>query len=366
MFHDLTQRIGGWRWFAVLGLVLAFATSAEAQESRRLIVGTKEAAPFSFRAEGGTWRGISIELWRGIAADLGLDYEFREASLEELIAGLGDGSLDVSVAALTVTAEREKVVDFTHSFHPSGLGIAVAADDSRSFGSILKSFLSVRFFQAVGTLLAVLFLGGALLWFFERKKNAEQFGGSLAKGLGAALWWSAVTMTTVGYGDKAPTTVAGRALAMIWMFASIIMISGLTAAIASTLTVSRLEHSVTGPADLPSAGRLACVEGSTGEEYLIGRRLPYTAFPSARDALRSLSDGGVQAVVYDAPILRYLALTSFDETVSVLPVTFERQDYAIALPLESPLRKDVNRALLTRVSAEEWSEILFRYLGASQ
>jgi len=353
------------RW-SLVALLGAPSGAQDSQASQPLVVGTKEAAPFSFRTDDGSWRGISIDLWSGIATDLGLEYEFQEASLEDLITGLTDGRFDASVAALTVTSEREQVIDFTHPFHPSGLGIAVPVDDSLGIVSTLRSFLSVRFFQAVGTLLVVLFLGGALLWLLERKKNAEQFGGSVIKGLGTAFWWSAVTMTTVGYGDKAPKTVGGRIVAIAWMFASIIMISGLTAAIASTLTVSRLEVSVNGPSDLPGLGRLGCVQGSTGEEYLREHRLPYLTFDDAAGALASLGAGRTQAVVYDAPILRYLALTAFTETVTVLPVTFERQDYAIALPLESPLRKAVNTALLERVSSEDWPDVLYRYLGANE
>ena len=354
------------RWLTKLGLVLLIASSAVAQESRTLIVGTKEAAPFSFRAADGQWRGISIDLWRSIAEDLALKFELQEAPLHDLLEGLGDGRFDVAVAAFTVTAEREQVVDFSHPFHPSGLGIAVPVETSGSLRAILDSVLSVGFLQAVGTLLAVLFLGGTLLWLLERKKNPEQFGGSITKGLGTAFWRSAVTMTTVGYGDKAPITLGGRVVAIIWMFASIIMISGLTAAIASTLTVSNLELSVSSPRDLPSLSRIACVEGSTGEEYLRSRRLPYLPFPNATEAVQSLSDGNTQAVVYDAPILRYLTMRSFQETVTVLPVIFERQDYAIALPLHSALRKSVNTSLLKHVSGEDWHDVLYKYLGANQ
>lgn len=360
----------------IVGLGLVFLLGgplgAQAEDTlgleapEKLIVATKEAAPFSFKTDDGRWRGISIELWMGIAQDLGLDFEFQETPLKDLIGGLQDERFDASVAALTVTSEREQVVDFTHPFHPSGLGIAVPNDESRGILSALNRVLSVRFFQAVGTLLIVLFLGGMVLWLLERKKNAEQFGGSTAKGLGAAVWWSAVTMTTVGYGDKAPTTTAGRGVAVIWMFASVIMISGLTATIASTLTVSQLEHTVRGPEDLPTLGRLACVRGSTGEVYLRERRLAYQSYGSAAEAMQALVDKEARAAVYDAPILNYLALTQFDGQVSVLPVTFERQDYAFALPLNSPLRKAVNKALLERVSSEEWADLLYKYMGVNQ
>ena len=70
--------------------------------------------------------------------------------------------------------------------------------------------LEISWAQVVMALSFVLLLAAFGVWLFERKANAEQFGGSPARGLGAAFWWSAVTMTTVGYGDKAPQTKGGR------------------------------------------------------------------------------------------------------------------------------------------------------------
>lgn len=331
--------------------------------SRTLVVGTKQAAPFSYREGDGPWRGISIELWSAVAERLGLEYEFREMPLEQLVTGLSSGQHDVSVAALTVTPDREAVMDFTHSFYPSGLGIAVPSSGGGGLLAPLRGLISTRFLQAVGTLSILILLAGALVWFFERRRNAEQFGGSTRDGLGSAFWWSAVTMTTVGYGDKAPVTFGGRMVALVWMFASIITISGLTAAIASTLTLSQLELSVSGPGDLDKVDRIVCVAGSTGEEYLRDRRLDYVTRATTEDALAGLANGSFGAMVYDAPILRYHVSDSFSDDVTVLPVEFERQDYAIGLPLESPLRKAVNRAMLEIISGEDWDDVLYDHLG---
>ncbi len=52
---------------------------------------------------------------------------------------------------------------------------------------------------------------------------------------GDALWWSATTMTTVGYGDRFPTTPEGRGVAVALMFFGIAALSSLTAVIAATL-----------------------------------------------------------------------------------------------------------------------------------
>jgi len=53
-----------------------------------------------------------------------------------------------------------------------------------------------------------------------------------------ALWWAVVTITTVGYGDMVPVTVAGRAVAFVLMLGGIAFFSGVTANLASFLVRS--------------------------------------------------------------------------------------------------------------------------------
>jgi ABC-type amino acid transport substrate-binding protein len=356
---------------SALAWILALVPMANglAQESTPrpdspLIVGTKEAPPFSFRDGEGEWRGLSIDLWQNIATALEIPFELREFTLEELVNGLAEGTIDVGVAALTVTPEREIRIDFTHPFHPSGLGIALPAGGGSRLG-ILRGLVSSDFLRAAGTLAVLIFGAGLVVWLFERRRN-PQFGGKPAKGIGSGFWWSAVTMTTVGYGDKAPVTLLGRVVAVIWMFAGIIMISGLTAAIASTLTVAQLEQVVSGPGDLPSLGRIATVRGSTSEHYLRDQRLSYEAFDRPEEALRAVADGTLRAAVYDAPILRYLAETKLRDEIVIPPVVFERQSYAFGLPIGSPYRRPINRALVEQLSGDAWDDTLFRYLGSGR
>ena len=66
--------------------------------------------------------------------------------------------------------------------------------------------------------------------------TVEQGGGSQIETFGDALWWSVATVTTVGYGDVVPTTVAGRALAYVLMLGGIGLFAALTANLASLLT----------------------------------------------------------------------------------------------------------------------------------
>jgi ABC-type amino acid transport substrate-binding protein len=329
---------------------------------RTLIVGTKEAPPFAMKDSAGAWTGISIQLWRLLAADLNLRFEFRELDLQGLLDGVKGGSLDAAVAALTITPEREQTFDFTHPFYTTGLGIAYAPKHRNPWLSVLKRFLSLAFLKVVAGLSFLLLGVGILVWWFERRRNPGQFGGRSGKGIGAGFWWSAVTMTTVGYGDKAPITFGGRIVALIWMFAAIIIISGFTAAITSSLTVTQLESPVKGPKDLPKV-RVGTLAHTTSASYLENNRISFRAYKTPVEALKEIVDGKLDAFVYDAPILRYLVHKEFPGRLDVLPQTFVRQDYGIALPEGSPLREPMNRVLLQKIQDEAWQDILQQYFG---
>jgi polar amino acid transport system substrate-binding protein len=268
---DLTRRILS----IVLFLTLAWPLSAQVPEAggepgpagKKLSVIVKPTPPFVMQKAGGVWAGISVDLWRKVAAEQGWEYEFRAVpDIPTLLDEIEAGKADVAVAATTMTAEREKRVDFSHGFFDAGLGIAVPGAKEAPIWTVMARVFSAQFLGVLLLLAALLFGVGALLWFLERRRNREQFGGETRQGLGNGFWWAAVTMTTVGYGDKAPVTLWGRMLALVWMFASIILISTFTAAIASSLTLSQLSTKVQGPGDLGHA-RVGVIEGTSAEDY---------------------------------------------------------------------------------------------------
>jgi ABC-type amino acid transport substrate-binding protein len=347
----------------ILGLMTLSSGAQEVNEELSpLRVGTKAVPPFVIHEQDGSWSGISIELWDQIAEELGLTYELQEMDLQGLTRGLQDGTIDLAVAALTITLEREERVDFTHPFFTSGLGIAVSSRQAPGLRDLLGGLIQSGLLKVIVALILVIMFAGFLVWFFERRHNPEQFGGGVARGVGSGFWWSAVTMTTVGYGDKAPKTLGGRMLAVIWMFAAILMISGFTAAIATSLTVLRLHSPLQGPEDLPRF-RVGSIGDSTGEAHLRRRGISSASFALATEALDAVRDGQIDAVVYDAPILRYLSAREFVGEVQVLPHRLERQDYGFALPHGSSLREPINRALLAIISDPAWEVSLTRYLG---
>src|SRR5262245_3972433 len=293
------------------GAAAAQTAGRPALPERELIVATKEAPPFAIKTSDGEWRGISIDLWRRIAERLHLRYRLVEQpTIEALLEGTRGESFDVAVAAITITAARQRVLEFTQPFYTTGLGIAVSTRNESRWAPVLRIFMSFGFLQAVLILIGIALAVGFLIWVFERRTN-ENFGGGMAKGLATSFWWAATTMTQAGAAQNAPRTVAGRSLAIGWMIASVVTIAVFTAGLTSALTRRELRGAINGESDLRSGVRVGAVAGSATVDYLRRERISFRGFADAQEGLRTLDAGGIDAFVYDKPLLTWLVLQDF-------------------------------------------------------
>jgi voltage-gated potassium channel Kch len=80
---------------------------------------------------------------------------------------------------------------------------------------------------------AVIFLGGIAEYLAEHKHP-----GADITTIGDALWWSVITITTVGYGDYVPFTTVGRLIGVIVMFAGI----GIAVTLVTVISQNRVQH----------------------------------------------------------------------------------------------------------------------------
>ncbi|TCD46961.1 transporter substrate-binding domain-containing protein [Chlorobium sp. N1] len=343
---------------AILTAILSFAPASAATDELR--VATKQTPPFAMLNAEGEWEGLSVELVRSIAEKEGRKAVFVPMGLEEMLRAVSDGKVDMAAAALTMTAEREMMLDFSHPYFRSGLAIAVR-DTREGWDRAIQRLFSPAFLRVLGGLSLLLLLSGLLVWFFERRKNPEHFGGTPAEGIGSGFWWAAVTMTTVGYGDKAPKTAPGRLVGLVWMFMSLIVVSGFTAAITTTLTVGSLGGGIEKVDDLYGK-RVGTIRASTSSSFLEELSIRGEYFQTVGEALQALERGKIDAVVYDEPVLRYLITTGAAHGVRVVDRSFRTSYYALALPPGSPETEQVNRDLLEVVGSDAWKEIRFRYL----
>lgn len=316
---------------------------------------------------GRRYTGFSIELWKEIAEEMGVRYEFYGVnSLAKLLDDVARGEADMATAGIGITSERERFLDFSHPYFESGLQIMVRDTRKSVLGEVVakvtSAILSPQILYVISLLLLLLLTAAHIIWLSERRRNPE-FPPTYFRGIWASFWWSAVTVTTVGYGDKTPRGTAGRVFALVWMFSGFFILAYFTASVTSTVTVQQLRGTISGPKDL-FGKTVATAQGSTADQYL--RRMGLTprkmdSVPTAIDALKA---GDVDAVVYDAPVLQYYASHEGTGQVRVVGPIFWKQEYGIALQHDSPYREAVNQALLRVIEKGEFQLLYKEWFGS--
>ena len=102
---------------------------ARIQAAGKLIVGTSaDYPPFEFVNDKNEFDGFDMALIREIGKRLGLEIEIQDISFNGLIAALKAGQIDVIVAAMSATPERDKEVDFTDNYYIGTDAILVRED----------------------------------------------------------------------------------------------------------------------------------------------------------------------------------------------------------------------------------------------
>jgi ABC-type amino acid transport substrate-binding protein len=347
-----------------LALSLPAAAAPPVQEQPLRVV-TKSIPPFVIVGPDGELSGFSIDLWEAIALELQRPYAWVTVeTVKEQIDAAAAAEADVAVAAITITEEREQVVDFSFPYFDSGLGILTPATNNLPVLDALAIAFSPSLLRLLAFVLALLIIVGHLVWLFERGHNPD-FPKDYLHGIWAGIWYAGVTVTTVGYGDKTPKSILGRLIGLVWMFAGLFVIANFTAGVTAQLAVRELRGAISGPQDLPGK-RVVSVEGTTGERWLTSQGIPHVTVTTIEEAYTALSSGRSDAVVYDYPVLLYYSLHEGQETTSLVDGPFNLEEYGIALSPGSPLREDINRALLALQEQGVYNDIYTRWFGLDQ
>lgn len=101
--------------------------------------------------------------------------------------------------------------------------------------TILRRNQIVR--MAIGIVLLI-HIAAFTVYFFERVNPVSGF-----HSFGDALWWSIVTVATVGYGDIVPRTDMGRIFASLSILSGVVLISLFTATISSVFVARKIKES---------------------------------------------------------------------------------------------------------------------------
>jgi polar amino acid transport system substrate-binding protein len=314
--------------------------------------------------DGGRLTGFSVDLWHSIADRLGVPSRFVVTrGVTDLLEAVRSGRADVGIAAVSITADRERSFDFSQPMFDSGLQILVRSGGrtrSSVFG-VLGSLLAQGLLSLLAWMLVVVVIVAHVVWLIERHKERGIVPHAYWPGMGKAVWWAAATLATQA--DEMPRTRWGRVVAVFWMFTSVVFVAYFTATVTASLTVQELQGSIRGPDDLRGK-RVATASGSTSAAYLREHRIDMIGYAGIDEAYGALLAEQVDAVVYDSPILLYYASHGGSGKAHVVGPVFRKESYGIVVPPHSAHRKPINRVLLSLQEDGTYQELHDKWFGS--
>jgi ABC-type amino acid transport substrate-binding protein len=328
-----------------------------------LTVGIYHNPPFVIITEDNEFEGLSIELWENIAQSANLRFRYELYSdFIGILKRLEYKDIDITINPMDVNDSRVNKFDMTQPYFISSIGVAIPYLNRSPIAVFVSNIFSLAFLKIILLLALIIFVFGFFLWLIERRHNKFQFRSGLL-GLFDGLWWSAVTMTTVGYGDKAPKSNIGKAIAIIWMFTAVIIISSFTAGIASTLTITGLQTDIKNAEDIRLVENISVVGATNGESYLVQENILINkTYATPILALRALAKKENDVLLYDRTVLQYyINRLSLDEKVKLLPITLKENYQSFMLSKNHPAFDLINVGLMKEIHKEQWIDLQKKY-----
>ena len=125
---------------ALAALAIGGAASAD---PLRIGVDTGAYPPFTIPAADGTWSGWEVDFMNAICAEAQLECVITPTAWDGIIPALTGGQIDVIMSSMSITAEREKAIDFSDKYYNTptaviaGKGLVASPDAAGLKGKVI-------------------------------------------------------------------------------------------------------------------------------------------------------------------------------------------------------------------------------------
>jgi polar amino acid transport system substrate-binding protein len=338
-------------------LYLFLGSLGFAQETIRVAI--KPLTPFVMKTPTG-FEGYSIDLWNSIAARNTWRTQYKlYYSVQDVLDAVKNGQADIGIAGISITKEREQQVDFSVPMFNSGLQVIVPVKSAFNPLDGLKNFFSPQLGFVALIIVLVVLLAGHVMWLTQR--NNPNYPKGYVRGVTEGIWWASMSFAQTSLGEQNPISVLGRLMGVFWVIASVVLLANFTASVTANLTVQQIQGNIRGINDLPGK-KVLTIKGTTAEMYLAQNAINFKTDISIENALAQLEAGKVDAVVYDAPVLQYMATRSVIK-LNVVGDIFKPEYYGIAMPIGSARRKIINQIMIDLITKGELTKIQQSWFG---
>lgn len=122
---------------------LALTTSMASAETVRVGVAAEPYPPFTSPDASGNWSGWEVDFIDAVCAEAGFDCEITPVAWDGIIPALNSNKIDAIMSSMSITAERQKEIDFSDKYYntPANIvaakGSGITADAAGLAGKIL-------------------------------------------------------------------------------------------------------------------------------------------------------------------------------------------------------------------------------------
>lgn len=335
-------------------------------------------------------KGFCIDILKKIAKNVKFTYDLylvTNGKHGKKINGTWNGMVGevvlknahMAVGSLTINEERSEVIDFSVPFIETGISVMV----SRSNGTVSPSAFLEPFSADVWIMMFVmLLLVSAIAVFIFEYFSPVGYNRCLADGreaggpsftIGKAIWllWGLVFNNSVPVQNPRGTT--SKIMVSVWAFFAVIFLASYTANLAAFMIQEEYVDQVSGlsdkkfqnPNDFSPPFRFGTVPNGSTERNIRNNYRDMHSYMvkfhqrNVVEALESLKTGKLDAFIYDAAVLNYMA--GRDEGCKLVTIgsgkVFASTGYGIAIQKDSGWKRQVDLAILQLFGDGEMEEL---------
>ncbi|XP_056144045.1 glutamate receptor, ionotropic, N-methyl D-aspartate 2Ca [Lampris incognitus] len=324
-------------------------------------------------------KGFCIDILKKLSRTIKFSYDLylvTNGKHGKLVRGIWNGMIgevfykraDMAIGSLTINEERSEIIDFSVPFVETGISVMVA----RSNGTVSPSAFLEPYSPAVWVMMFVMCLTVVAITVFvfeycspvgyNRSLVSAKDPGGPTFTIGKSVWllWGIVFNNSVPIENPKGTT--SKIMVLVWAFFAVIFLASYTANLAAFMIQEQYIDTVSGlsdkkfqkPQEQYPPFRFGTVPNGSTERNI---RSNYPEMHShmvkynqkgVEDALNSLKTGKLDAFIYDAAVLNYMA--GKDEGCKLVTIgsgkVFATTGYGIALQKESRWKRPIDLALL--------------------
>lgn len=350
----------------LLTLVAASPAAPQSANTPELKVGIMVVPPFVM-GQNGSYSGFAIDLWNAVAAQMKVKTDYRLMSdATSLVEALRSKSVDIVGSPVTITVARDAEFDFSLPIMQAGLQIMLRDTGETATANPLEGLLELLFSRAMllwlGIALVLILIPAHLVWLLERRREGGMIRNpKYIPGIFEAMYWAVSGLTSQA--QDMPHQWLARAFSVFWMFAGVVFVAFYTAQLTTSLTVRQIQGAIAGPDDL-AGKRVATVANTVAADYLRAHNVLVQEFNRSSSMIEALQNKQVDSIVFQAPVLLYYVAHEGKGIVKVVGPEFDVAPIAFGFQLDSPLRRQVNQALLELRENGTYQQIYDKWFGS--